>query len=244
MLIGLAALTALDNKASGADSTPPSEVPQLQVSGTARLERPADQVTIVLGVVTTGDKAGDAIRDNASKMQKSLEALKKAGLTEKEYQTSSFEIDPVYTPRPRTPPADWKQEIIGYRVSNQIIIKTTRIDDVGQLIDAATSAGTNSINRIQFGLKDHRAYRNQAIAEATKNAMSDAGTMAEAASIGLGRVLSISLGGGSSDVQRLGMQRSFAADESFSGASTSIKAGDVTIEATVHIVYEIQESGK
>jgi len=246
LLVGLAALTTLNSQLMGENPPPPSEVPQLQLSGTARLERPADQVTIVLGVVTTADKAGDAIKDNAVKMEKSVNALTKAGLTKEEYQTSSFEIDPVYTPRPRNPPADWKQEIVGYRVSNLLVVKTSRIDDVGQLIDAATSAGTNSINRIQFGLKDHRAYRDKAIAEATSNAMADAKIMANAANITLGRILSMSLGGGGGDVQYLGMQRSFAADEAFggSGASTSIKAGDVTIEATVHIVYEIQEPGK
>ncbi len=245
VVLALSLIAVHDASVVGAETPPPNEVPQLQLSATAVMERPADQVTIMLGVVTTEDKAADSIRQNAKKMEESLEALKKAGLTKDEYQTSSFEIDPLYTPRPRNPPSDWKEKIVGYRVSNQLIIKTNRINDVGMIIDAATSAGTNSIDGIVFGLKDQRAYRDKVITQATKNAMADAKTIADAAQISLGRILNISIGNLANNDHNLGMQRSkMMAEASYFGAdpSTSIQAGDVTIQATVNIVFEIQDS--
>ena len=245
LLLVLTLITAVNFQVMA--DAPPSDVPQLQLSGTAMMERPADQVTIMLGVVTTEDKAADSIRDNAAKMEKSLEALKKAGLTKDEYQTSSFDIDPVYAPRPRNPPSDWKEKIIGYRVSNQLIIKTSRINDVGTIIDAATSAGTNSIDRIVFGLKDQRAYRKEAITLATKNAMTDANTVASAAGITLVRILNVSVGNFANNEHNLGMPKSrmMAESNAFGSApSTSIQAGDVTIQATVNIVFEIEDSRK
>jgi len=228
-----------------AAAAPPKDVPQLSLSRTATLERPADQVTIMLGVVTTKDKASDSIRDNAEKMKESLEALEKAGLTKSEYQTSSFGIEAVYAPRPREPlNDDWREIPIGYRVSNQLIIKTSRINDVGKLIDAATGAGTNSIKSIDFGLKEQGTYRNEAIILATKNAMADADTMATAAGISLVRLLNVSIDNFSNNEHRVGIPRARMMAETnlfASGPSTSIQAGDVTIQVTINIVYEIKD---
>ena len=171
------------------------EVATLSVRGTALLSRPADELQISVGVVTEAADAADSLHQNSRRMQEVITALEAAGVAEDEYQTSQFQIRPVYEPRPRTAEADWSPRIKGYEVTNSVEIKTRRLDDAGRIIDAATGAGANTINSISFGLADHRKYRSEAIATATTNAIGDARVLAGAASLRLVRILSVQLDG-------------------------------------------------
>jgi uncharacterized protein YggE len=61
------------------------------------------------------------------------------------------------------------------------------------------------------------------------------------------RILNVSVGNFANNEHNLGMPRSrmMAESNAFGSApSTSIQAGDVTIQATVNIVFEIEDSRK
>ena len=216
-------------------------VPSLTVRGDAQLEKPADELRIRVGVVTESDEAPTALRENSRQMNDVIDALKKTGLTDKEYQTSRFQIQPMYTRRPRQADATWKPKIIGYRVSNSLNVKTKKLELAGELIQAANEAGANSIDSISFGLADPRTHRAEAIRAATANALTDARTLAEAASLRLVRVLSITLDQAAAPppipLQRMsaGMAMAEAA------IPPPIQPGDVTVHANVTVVYEIAE---
>ena len=216
-------------------------VPSLTVRGDAQLEKPADELRIHVGVVTESDEAPTALRENSRQMKDVIDALKKTGLTDKEYQTSRFQIQPVYTRRPRQAPVDWKAKIIGYRVSNSLNIKTKQLDLAGELIQAANEAGANSIDSISFGLADPRTHRAEAIRAATANALTDARTLAEAASLRLVRVLSITLDQAAAPrptpIQRMSAGMAMAE----AGIPPPIQPGDVTVRANVTVIYEIAE---
>ncbi len=215
-------------------------VPVLTVRGDAQLEKPADELRIRVGVVTESDEAPTALRENSRQMNDVIDALKKTGLTDKEYQTSQFQIQPVYTRRPRQAPVDWKPKIVGYRVTNSLNVKTKKLELAGELIQAANEAGANSIDSISFGLADPRTHRDEAIRAATSNALTDARTLADAASLRLVRVLSITLDQAAAPrptIQRMsaGMAMAEAA------IPPPIQPGDVTVHANVTVVYEIAE---
>ncbi len=213
-------------------------VPVLTVRGAAQLQKPADQLRISVGVVTESDEAPTALRENTRQMNDVIDALKKTGLTDKEYQTSRFQIQPVYSRRPRQAPVDWKARIIGYRVSNSLNVKTKKLYLAGELIQAANEAGANSIDSISFGLADPRTHRSEAIRAATAYALADAGTLAEAAGLRLVRVLSITLdqaaAPGPIPIQRMSAGMAMA-----EAAPPPISPGDVTVRASVTVVYEI-----
>ena len=214
-------------------------VPVLTVRGDAQLDKPADELRIRVGVVTESDEATIALRENSRQMNDVIDALKKTGLTDKEYQTSQFQIQPMYTRRPRQAPVDWKPKIVGYRVSNSLNVKTKKLELAGELIQAANEAGANSIDSISFGLADPRTHRAEAIRAATANALTDARTLAEAAGLRLVRVLSITLDQAAAPPPIPIMQRMSAGMAMAEAAPPPIQPGDVTVHANVTVVYEI-----
>ncbi len=215
-------------------------VPVLTVRGAAQLEKPADELRIRVGVVTESDEATIALRENSRQMNDVIDALKKTGLTDKEYQTSQFQIQPMYTRRPRQAPVDWKPKIVGYRVSNSLNVKTEKLELAGELIQAANEAGANSIDSISFGLADPRTHRGEAIRAATANALTDARTLADAAGLRLVRVLSITLDQAAAP-RPIPIQRMSAGMAMAEAAPPPIQPGDVTVHANVTVVYEIAE---
>ena len=220
--------------------TRPHATPTLTVEGTCQLEKPADELRLSLGVISNAATAGDALEHNSDAMQSVMDALKRAGLTEDEYQTGRFRIQPQYSPRPRNAGGDWRPQIIGYQVQNSIMIQTPKLDKAGELIDVAVRAGANSVDSISFGIADPQTHRQEAIRTATANARLDARTLASAASLRLVRVLDINLDGAQARPYVPQQFRAEIADVGMArGGSTPIAPGDVTIRASVRIVYEI-----
>src|SRR6266853_503975 len=63
---------------------------------------------------------------------------------------------------------------------SSVEIKTSDLKNVGAVIDAASSAGANSIDGIAFVLRQTSPARGQALAEATQQAMNKANSIAQA----------------------------------------------------------------
>ncbi|MBA3238953.1 MAG: SIMPL domain-containing protein [Parachlamydiaceae bacterium] len=205
----------------------------LTLHGVAVLNKPADQLQITIGVVSEGAHAEEALRDNSEKMRAIISALQMKELSNKEYSTGQFSISPTYTPYPKNPPPEWTQKINGYRVSNLLLIQTDKLNLAGQIIDAVSQAGANSIDQISFGLKDDRLYRQEAIRQATEHAKQDAENLASAANLKLGPILQISLDTGTPEPR---IFRHFAEAVE---KSTPIEPGEVTVNAGVKIVYHV-----
>lgn len=212
------------------------EISKLTLSAQAYIRRPADELQFKIGVVTLSDQADTALIENSIRMQSVVKALEAAGLERSEYETGHFGVHPTYTPYPKDAPADWKPSINGYEVTNSIIIHTDKLDEAGKLIDVANRAGANSINNIRFTLHDPHEYREEAIRTATKNALNDARAIASAAGVQLVRLLSITL-----DSSNLVSPQENAIYMAKSGGETStpIEPGEVSLTASVTVVYEI-----
>lgn len=207
--------------------------PSLSVRGQATLSLPADQLNISLGVVSQGKSAKDALTANNTQMNDLIQALEKAGLSESDYQTGRFSIRPLYNERPRNAEPDWSPKIIGFEVHNSLDVTTDQIDKAGSFIDAATSAGANSIDNIQFQISEPQKHRDELIQAAARNAIEDAKSLSQAAGVKLVRINAISINDPQIAVPRQFMMKSVAAE------STPIVAGDVEMSASVTVIYQI-----
>lgn len=205
----------------------------LSVTGQATLYKPADQLNLSVGVVTEADTAATALQENNQKMKALIDALSAKQLSPQEYFTGQFNISPIYAPYPKDPPPDWTQKITAYRVNNSLTIRTDKLDLAGELIDAVTKAGANSIENMSFGLKDERRYRQELIQAATSNALQDAKALAAAADLKLIRIQQIWLDQAGSFEPRV----KFAA--AMMDRSTPIEKADVPIHGSVTVVYEV-----
>lgn len=211
------------------------EIPKLTLNGQASVYKKADQMQFNVGVTSRGQDAESTLKDNSEKMRAILQVLKKNGLNADEYQTGQFTILPTYTPYPQNPPPDWKPSINGYEVTNTLSIKTSQLDKIGLLISAVNAAGANKIDHIQATLKDDKSVREEAIREATKNAITEAEIMAKAAHVQLVRPLSITLNDSYIHPIAPRMMKAFAESDSI-----PIEPGQIEVKANVTVVYEMR----
>lgn len=239
VLVLLVASAVLGRIASAQQAVPTREtLATLTVRGSAEIDKPADELRLDVGVVTEASDAQTALRNNSERMKQVVEAIKAVGLTEKEYETGRFQVQPRYSTRPPRGDAEWRQQIVGYAVTNTVRIKTQKLDLAGRLIEAANKAGANTIDSIIFGLANSRTHRAEAIREATANAMADANALASAAELRLVRVISITLDEGDRFAPPMMYGRAVAMGMDMESAPP-IQPGEVTVRASVAIVYEI-----
>lgn len=214
-----------------------NEPPKLTLSAQATICKPSDELQLKIGVINIGEMADKTLSKNSSRMQAVIEKLEAAGLTKDDYETGQFSIHPTYTPYPINPPQDWKPSINGYEVTNSIIIHTNKLDMAGKLIDVANKAGANSISDIRFGLHNPRIYWSEALSAAAANAIADANAISSAAGVKLVRILSISLD--NTSVVSPQVNAVYLAKGMDSGSAPPIEPGEVSITASVTLVYEI-----
>lgn len=140
----------------------------LFVTGSATTQTKPDKVTVSLGVETTNAKAKTALATNTELMNKIINALKIAGVSENETSTSSFTITPN-----RDYTIDKNQgKLVGFTVSNSIQIDSYNVNDSSEWIDISVSSGANNVNNIYFSVSDKKleGIKNELLKEAIGNA--------------------------------------------------------------------------
>ena len=236
MLLVLAAATGLhaqETRTTTQDTT--KRQTRITVGGDAIVQAQPDTAILTISVVTQGKRAIDAQQDNATKTAAVVAALKAAAGTGAEIKTSGYTLQPMRVYRENQPPT-----ISGYEARNSVTLTTSELAKLGNIIDAASQAGSNDISGVSFTLRKDRPARDQALQEATKEALSKAQVMAQALG---GRVVSIA------EVQEEGFQRppqpiyqaeAFMAKRD--AATTPVEIGSLDITSRVVLVAIIEIS--
>jgi uncharacterized protein YggE len=206
-----------------------NNVSRLTVQGEGKVSASPDMATIVLGVETQNASASGAVRENAGLMSETINALLAAGIAENDIQTSSFSLTTLPQDEPKT--ASEKPKAPVFLATNQVTVLLNNTTDVGRVLDAAVSAGSNSIQQISFDLKDPRAQNDQAMTLAIQDARRQAEVAASAAGVKLGRILEITEG--------YGYVAPAAKSAVFAEFATPIQPGQLEITASVTVIYEI-----
>ena len=204
------------------------------VSGTGEVAAAPDVVHIRLGIEAQEETVAEAQSDAAAAMQRVMTALLSGGVADEDIETQSFSIRQV-TRWDR----DLEEEIVvGYRVSNDVLVKVWDVDSAGDLIDAAVVAGGDfiRIDGISFTVDDPTALQVAARQEAMADAATKAEELAELAGVTLGRATFISES--SAGQPPVPVRAEMAA--MFSDESTPISPGEVEIRVTVQVVYDIR----
>ncbi|MDQ2855744.1 MAG: SIMPL domain-containing protein [Acidobacteriota bacterium] len=169
MLIGITAVffcSSCTRKGS-----PPTRV---TVIGEASLNTQPDAAVMIFSVVTQSPQALEAQQQNAGKSDAVIKAVKDTAGANAEIKTNSYTLQPQNDYRDNKLP-----KIIGYETRNSLMVTISDLTKVGLVIDAASRAGANSIERVSFILKDNSAASGQVMAEATRQAMTKARAIAQ-----------------------------------------------------------------
>jgi len=226
VLVGML-LLSLVGPAIAADDD--SDISKLRVEGEGKVRVAPDMATVVLGVESRSTSAAEAVSENARLMNQTINALLEAGINESQMQTSRFSLTTM--PQDDLLRDDATQEPPVFLATNQVTVKLDNPDGVGQVLDAAVSAGSNSIQEVKFGLKDPTPQNDEAMTNAIKDAQRKAQVAASAAGLDLGRILEMTVGYG----YVMEASRSY----SYAMAPTPIQPGEMEVSASVNLVYEI-----
>lgn len=154
----------------------PSREKTISVSGTASTTIKPDLLNVQFGVEVQKPTAKEALDANSAMMSQVVDAIKVVGITESEISTAQFSIYPVYESYQEKETGIYKQKLTGYSVSNIIKVKTTKLDLVSNVIDAAVAAGVNRVDSVFFSLSPDRqkALSDDLLSKAIENAKSRA----------------------------------------------------------------------
>jgi uncharacterized protein len=207
---------------------------RVMVTGDSTVQAQPDTATMVISVVTQGKRALDAQQENAVKSDAMVRALKAAAGPGAEIKTSGYSVQPQRVYRENQPPT-----ITGYEARNSVTVILSDLTKVGPVIDAAAQAGANDVSGVSFTLRKDRPARDQALTDATREAVSKAQVIAQALG---GRVVRIV------EVQEEGTIRPpqpiYAAEfgQAKVAVSTPIEIGTMDVASRVQLVAEVDSS--
>jgi len=212
-----------------ADDIARQDTPAITVSGEAHLSTPPDLAQIDAGVASEAKTAREASDANNAAMAKVLQALKTAGIADKDYRTSRLALQPQYAPnRPG------QASITGYRASNRVTIKVHDVAKVASVIDTIVGAGANDVGNIYFSVAEPSKLLDEARERAVADARRKAEIYAKAAGVTLGQPLSISEDGAPAPVFRA---KTFAAQAT---APIPVAQGEEMLSITVNVTWAIK----
>ena len=206
----------------------------MSVSGSGEAFLAPDIAYINIGVHTEAATAAEAVAENTTQTEGLIEALIDFGIASEDIRTTNFSIWPMDQFDPVTGRPTGEKT---YAVDNTVYVTVRELDGLGDLLDAAVTAGANTVNSIQFDVADKDEALQQARAEAVEDAREQAQAIAQAAGLSLGEIQSISFidpqpypifdgrGGGGG-----------AAAE----AAVPIQPGQLTFTVTVHVTYVLE----
>lgn len=186
----------------------------LSLTAEGRTRRAPDLALFSAGVVTQAANATEALTDNNRKMERVIAALKRAGIADRDIQTSAVSLQPRYnnpdleaqirareTRQPYVP-SNEPPRIIGYEARNTVQVRVRRLGEMGRIIDTLIAQGANQVDGPTFTLDEPRAAQDEARADAVAIGRQRAELYARAAGMRVGRILAISEGGGFYPVQQ------------------------------------------
>jgi uncharacterized protein YggE len=225
----LASAAALPAYADTADAAFRATTLNLSASGESKVA--PDLATITLGVQTDGATAAGAMGANAAQMTKVIAALKKAGIAERDIQTSNLSVNPQYVYVENNPP-----KLTGYQASNQVTVQVRDLAKLGQTVDATVSAGATNVGGISFGLQDPQAAEDKARLDAVKALQAKADLYARATGYKIVRLVSLGEGGGYTPAPPMPM---YAMAKMERADSSPVSAGELKVRIDVSATYEL-----
>lgn len=207
---------------------------RLDVVAEGEVTRVPDIATIGAGVVTQAGTAAAAMAENATRMAATVAALRRAGVADRDIQTSAINLNPQYRYGENVPPV-----ITGYQASNQVSVRFRDVKRAGAILDTLVAQGANQINGPTLSVDKPEAALDEARTAAIATARARAELYAKAAGLSVKRILSISEGGGFSQPQppmpimAAAMKRSAMAD-------SAVEAGEQKLTVSVSVTFELQ----
>ncbi len=165
----------------------PANSSQITVVGSGEAFGEPDEAQVQIGVETFAESVSAATSENEAAIQQILAALEAQGIAKEDIQTTNYNIWAEQRYGDNGP-----EGVAGYRVNNQVNVTIRDINQVGEVIGAATEAGANAIYGIYFTVSDPTALQEEARAAAVADAKARAESLAGLNGLEVGEAIIIS----------------------------------------------------
>ena len=206
---------------------------RLDVDATGEVTRIPDVALITAGVVSRSATATGALQDSADRMQRVLIALKRAGVEDRDIQTSHVSLNPEYRYPPNQAP-----QLVGYTASNNVTIRFRDIRNSGKILDALVGEGANQINGPALTVDKPETALDEARAKAIAIGRARADLYARSLGLHVVRVVSVNESGGSFPVPP--PVPMMAAARAYDAAQTKIEPGEQKLQVGLSMTFELQ----
>ncbi len=203
---------------------------QIVVSATGSVEAAPDMATVTLGVSQNARTASQAMSDVSEATASVLARISEAGIDDRDVQTSSLNLNPVWDHGNERPP-----QVRGYVASTTLSVRVRALDDLGGLLDRLIGDGANTLNGLTFGIAETDQLETAAREDAVRQARAKAETLANAAGLVLGPVQTISEG------SRVSAPAPLMRGAMMEAAAVPVAAGELQIRVSVTMEFAIAE---
>jgi len=205
---------------------------RLDISATGEVTRVPDLATISAGVVTRAPTASGAIQQAAARMARVRQALKQAGIADRDIQTSNISLNPDYVYANNEPP-----KLNGYSAANQLMVRFRDIASSGKILDALVAEGANQISGPNLSIDKPEAALDEARAKAVATGRARADLYARALGMRVVKVVSMSESGGYAPPPPMPPMVMAARGER---DQTAVDPGEQKLQVSVSMTFELQ----
>lgn len=234
LALGAASIPAAAATAQAVAAVPVLSGTRLDVSASGEVTRVPDLAIISAGVQTLQPTASGAIEQNAARMERVRAALRRAGIADKDIQTSSINLSPEYRYVENQPPV-----LTGYRATNSVNVNFRDLKRTGAILDALVAEGANQINGPSLTIDKPETAYDEARIKAIAAGQARAQLYARALGKRVVRILSVSESGGYSPPP-MPYARDMAMSVGERAAKTEIDPGTQQLSVSVSMSFELQ----
>lgn len=213
----------------------PNMAPTLTLSVEGKVSQAPDIADISGGVVTVASTAAAAMAENATRMTAVVAAVRKAGIADRDIQTSGLNLQPQYKYANNQPPV-----LTGYQASNTVSIRVRKLGEAGKLIDTLVAQGANQISGPNFGIDKADAALDAARTQAVATGRARAELYAKAAGVRIKRLVSVSESGGFDPTPRPMVMAATRNMKLEAAPDTPVAPGEVQLTVNLQMVYELE----
>ncbi|MDQ3247443.1 MAG: SIMPL domain-containing protein [Pseudomonadota bacterium] len=206
---------------------------RLDISATGEVTRVPDIAIVSAGVMTRSSTATAALQENAARMERVRAALRRAGIADRDIQTSQISLNPEYRYVENQPP-----QLIGYTASNQVSVRFRDIRSTGQILDALVAQGANQINGPTLTIDKPESALDEARANAIAVGRARAELYARSLGMRVVRLLSVSESGGYSVPPP--MPYMARAEMAQGAADSKIDPGEQKLQVSIAMSFELR----
>src|SRR6185369_10771363 len=171
-----------------------------------------------------------ALEQNAARMERVRAALKRAGIADRDIQTSNINLNPEYRYVQDRPP-----QLTGYTASNQVSVNFHDIAKSGDILDVLVAEGANQINGPSLTIDKPEEALDEARTKAIAIGRARADIYARALGMRVVRLLSVSEGGSYAVPPPMPVMMEARAQ----ATSTKIDPGEQKVSVTLGMTFEL-----